>query len=53
MNSANTGAGAQYAYQQASIPHTTVLPQYSFLNRTAPAGLLPLVFVLFVGTMAA
>ncbi len=32
MNSANTGAGAQYAYQQASIPHTTVLPQYSSLS---------------------
>jgi hypothetical protein len=32
MNSANTGGGAQYAYQQASIPHTTVLPQYNSLS---------------------
>ncbi|MFZ0661193.1 MAG: hypothetical protein WAM66_00740 [Acidobacteriaceae bacterium] len=32
MNSANTGAGAQYAYQQASIPRSTVLPQYGSLT---------------------
>ncbi len=32
MNSANTGAGAEYAYQQASIPRSAVLPQYSSLT---------------------
>ncbi len=32
MNSANTGVGAQYAYQQASIPRTTVRPQYSSIT---------------------
>ncbi len=32
MSSANTGVGAQYAYQQATIPRATVLPQYGSLT---------------------
>ena len=35
MNSANTGAGAQAAYQEASIPRSTEIPQYSSLTTSA------------------
>lgn len=34
-NAANTGTGAQYAYQQATIPRTNVIAQYSSLSAAA------------------
>lgn len=34
-NAANTGTGAQYAYQQATIPRASIIPQYSTLSVTA------------------
>lgn len=35
MNSANTGSGAQYAYQQASVPRTSQLSGYGNLSLSA------------------